>query len=117
MLRSRSPVEAVIERFGDGEHLVDGERGHGDDGGVGGGGGEDVEPGGGAWLGQEADHQTERRHRVGQRDGEPEEGGVRGPPVTGLDQVDHRPQHHLQHTQPPVNLRTNIYTEVYHLVI
>ena len=47
---------------------------------------------------EEGDDQAEGGHRVGQRDGEPEEGGVGAPPVAGLDQVEDGPQHHLQWT-------------------
>ena len=59
-------------------------------------------------LGQQGDDQAERGHRVGQRDGEPEEGGVGSPPVTGLDQVEHRAQHHLQHYHSYTGGRKNM---------
>ena len=91
-----------MQRVGEGtgyrEHLVQGERGHRDDGGVGGDSDDEGQPALRAWrpVRQAGDDEDDGGDGVGQTDGHPQHGRVAAPPVTGLDQHGHRAEHHLQ---------------------
>ena len=89
-------MESVGEGPGHGQHLVQGEAGHGDDGGVGGESGEEMKPALLLAVSQPGDDDGGGGDDVGQADGEPEESRVTTPPVTRLDQQGKSPYHHLQ---------------------